>query len=173
VEVPTVGTNELPGVQWWHRQREIRMLRSWYVQVGPEDMSRRRCRFVSVALVAGPIAAAVGAPVMVAAAIGMHTAPAVLIACSVAAVLVVLAALWRSAASLTVCVALLGSAAAVLGTRSTTRAALQWSGVAVLILLAAVTLSACLVRACREPEAVSWVEDEPAGHYVPGGDGEA
>jgi hypothetical protein len=173
MEVPTVGRNELPGVQWWHRQREVRMLRSWYVQVGPEDMSRGRSRFVSLGLVAGPVAAGVGAPVMVAAAIGMDAAPAVVAAAAAAAVLVVLAALWRSAASLTVCVALLGSAAAVLGTRSSSRPTLQWSGVAVLILLAAVTLSACLVRACREPEAASWVEDEPAGHYVPGGDGEA
>jgi len=164
-----VGRSELPLVHWWHRQREIRMLRSWYVRVGPDDMSRARGRFVKAALVAGPIAAAVGAPVMVAAAVGGEAAPALLAGCSAAAVLVAVAALWRSAASLTTCVALIGSAAAVLGTRSSPRPVLQWSSVTALIVLATVTLSACLVRACREPEAVCWVEDEPAQHYVPGG----
>ena len=40
---------------------------------------------------------------------------------------------------------------------------------AALIALSVVTLSACLVRACREPDAVSWVEQAPAQQHVPGG----
>ena len=65
--------------------------------------------------------------------------------------------------------ALLGSVAAVLSVRGAERPVLHWTTVAALIALSVVTLSACLVRACREPDAVSWVEQEPAQQRVPGG----
>ena len=52
--------------------REIRLLRSWYVRVGPEDMSRGRTRLVTLALAGGPVAAVVAVPVMVLAAVSSH-----------------------------------------------------------------------------------------------------
>ena len=160
---------QVPPLRWWRRQREIRMLRSWYVRVGPEDMSRGRGRLVALALAGGPVAAVVAVPVMVLAAIGSDTSVVLLAAIATAGVVVVACALWRSAGSLTLCVALLGSVAAVLSVRGAEHPVLHWTTVAALIALSVVTLSACLVRACREPDAVSWVELEPARQHVPGG----
>ena len=145
------------------------MLRSWYVRVGPEDMSRGRGRLVTLALAGGPVAAVVAVPVMVLAAIGSDASVALLAAVAAAGLVVVACALWRSAGSLTLCVALLGSVAAVLSVRGAEHPVLHWTTVAALIALSVVTLSACLVRACREPDAVSWVEQEPAQQHVPGG----
>ena len=155
--------------RWWRRQRGIRMLRSCYVRVGPEDMSRGRERSVTLALAGGPVAAVVAVPVMVLAAIGSDTSFVLLAAIATAGVVVVGCALWRSAASLTLCVALLGSVVAVLSVRGAEHPVLHWTTVAALIALSVVTLSACLVRACREPDAVGWVEQEPAQQRVPGG----
>ena len=76
-------------------------------------------------------------------------------------------ALWRSAASLTLCVALVGSVAAVLSVRGGERPVPHWITVAVLIALSVVTLGACLVRACREPDAATWAGDEPVQQHVP------
>jgi hypothetical protein len=163
-----VDCTQVSPLRWWRRQREIRMLRSWYVQVGPEDMSRGRGRLVTLALVGGPVAAVVAVPVMVLAAIGSNSS-VVLLAAIAAGLVVVACALWRSAGSLTLCVALLGSVTAVLGVRGAEHPLLHWATVAALIALSVVTLSACLVRACREPDAVSWVEQEPAQQHVPGG----
>ena len=160
---------QVPPHRWWRRQREIRMLRSWYVRVGPEDMSRGRGRLVTLALAGGPVAAMVAVPVMVLAAIGSDPSLVLLAAIATAGLVVVACALWRSAGSLTLCVALLGSVAAVLGVRGAEYPVLHWTTVAALIALSVVTLSACLVRACREPDAVSWVELEPAQERVPGG----
>ena len=155
--------------RWWCRQREIRMLRAWYVRVGPEDMSRGRGRLVTLALAGGPVAAVVAVPVMVLAALGSDTSLVLLAAIATAGLIVVACALWRSAGSLTLCVALLGSVAAVLSVRGSEHPVLHWTTVAALIALSVVTLSVCLVRACREPDAVSWVELEPAHQRVPGG----
>ena len=160
---------QVPPLRWWRRQREIRMLRSWYVRVGPEDMSRGRGRLVTLALAGGPVAAVVAVPVMVLAAIGSDASFVLLAAVAAAGLVVVACALWRSAGSLTLCVALLGSVAAVLSVRGAEHPVLHWTTVAALIALSVVTLSACLVRACREPDAVSWVEQEPAQQHVPGG----
>ena len=160
---------QVPLLRWWRRQREIRMLRSWYVRVGPEDMSRGRGRLVVLVLAGGPVAAVVAVPVMVLAAIGSHSSLLLLTAIATAGLVVVACALWRSAGSLTLCVALLGSVAAVLSVRGAEHPVLHWTTVAALIALSVVTLSACLVRACREPDAVSWVEQEPAQQRVPGG----
>jgi hypothetical protein len=164
-----VDSKQVLPLRWWRRQREIRMLRSWYVRVGPEDMSRGRGRLVALALAGGPVAAVVAVPVMVLAAIGSDTSVVLLAAIATAGVVVVACALWRSAVSLTLCVAVLGSVAAVLSVRGAERPILHWTTVAALIALSVVTLSACLVRACREPDAVSWVEEEPAQQRVPGG----
>ena len=164
-----MDTRQLPPVRWWRRQREIRMLRSWYVRVGPDDMTRRRGRLVTSALAGGPVAAVVAVPVMVLAAVASDASAVLLAAVVAAGIVVVGCALWRSAGSLTLCVTLLGSAAAVLSVHGSLHPALHWSAVAALIALSVVTLSACLVRACREPDAVSWVEPEPAEQHVPGG----
>ena len=160
---------QVPPLRWWRRQREIRMLRSWYVRVGPEDLSRGRGRLVTLALAGGPVAAVVAVPVMVLAAIGSDASVALLAAVAAAGLVALGSALWRSAGSLTLCVALLGSVAAVLSVRGAEHPVLHWTTVAALIALSVVTLSACLVRACREPDAVSWVEQEPAQQRVPGG----
>ena len=163
-----MGWKQLPPVRWWRRQREIRMLRSWYVRVGPEDMSRGRGRLVRLALAGGPVAAVVAVPVMLLAAIGSDASVALIAAVAAASLVVVAGAIWRSAGSLTLCVALLGSVAAVLSVHQAARPTLHWATVATLIALSLVTLSACLVRACREPSADSWVEQEPAEQHVPG-----
>jgi len=144
------------------------MIRSWYVSVGPEDMSRGRGRLVTIALAGGPIAAVVGVPVMVLAAIGSDASVVLLAAVAAAGLVVVASALWRSAGSLTLCVALLGSVAAVLSVHGAEHPLLHWTSVGTLMALSVVTLSACLVRACREPDAISWVEQEPAEQHVPG-----
>jgi len=164
-----VDWNQVPPVRWWRRQREIRLLRSWYVRVGPEDMSRGRERFVTLALSGGPVAAVVAVPVMVLAAVGSDASIVLLVAVAVVGAVVVACALWRSAGSLTLCVALLGSVAAVLSVRGAEHPILHWTTVAALIALSSVTPSACLVRACREHDAVSWIELEPAQERVPGG----
>ena len=120
-------------LRWWRRQREIRMLRSWYVRVGPEDMSRGRGRLVTLVLAGGPVAAVVAVPVMVLAAIGSDTSVLLLAAIATAGLVVVACALWRSAGSLTLCVALLGSVAAVLSVRGAEHPVLHWTTVAALI----------------------------------------
>lgn len=168
LEVLTVGWKQLPPVCWWRRQREIRMLRSWYVRVGPDDMSTGRGRLVTLALAGGPVAAVAAVPVMVLAAIGSDASLVLIAGVAAAGVVVLACALWRSAGSLTLCVALLGSAAAVLSVHRAARPTFHWTTVGALIALSVVTLSACLVRACREPDAVSWVEQEPAEQHVPG-----
>jgi hypothetical protein len=164
-----VDWNQVPPLRWWRRQREIRLLRSWYVRVGPEDMSRGRERLVTLALAGGPVAAVVAVPVMVLAAVGSDASVVLLAAVAVVGALVLACALWRSAGALTLCVALLGSVAAVLSVRAAHHPVLHWTSLAALIALSVVTLSACLVRACREPDAVSWVEQVPAEEHVPGG----
>jgi cell division protein FtsW (lipid II flippase) len=166
--VLTVGWKQLPPVRWWRRQREIRMLRSWYVRVGPEDMSARRRRLLTLALAGGPVAAVVAVPVMLLAAVGSDASVVLLAAVAAAGLVVVAGAIWRSAGSLTLCVALLGSVAAVLSVHGAGRPTFHWTTVAALIAASVVTLSACLVRACREPDAVSWVAQEPAEQHVPG-----
>ncbi len=95
----------------------------------------------------------------------------ILLLAAVAAVgaVVLACALWQSAGVLTLCVALLGSVAAVLSVRGAPHPVLHWASLAALIALSVVTLSVCLVRACREPDAVSWVEQAPAEQHVPGG----
>jgi hypothetical protein len=163
-----VDWKQVPPLRWWRRQREIRMLRSWYVRVGPEDMSRGRGRMVTLALAGGPVAAVVAVPVMVLAAIGSDASVVLLAAVAAAGLVALVCALWRSAGSLTLCVAVLGSVAAVLSVRGGERPVLHWTTEAALIALCVVTLSACLVRACREPDAVSWVEQAPAQQHVPG-----
>ena len=55
----------------------------------------------------------------------------------------------------------------MLSVRGAEHPVLHWTTVTALIALSVVTLSACLVRACREPDAVSWVELEPAQQRVP------
>ena len=121
---------------------------------------------MTLVLAGGPVAALVAVPVMMLAAISDLP---VLLAATVTAGVVVWRALWRSAGSLTLCVALVGSVAAVLSVRGAEHPVLHWTTVAALIALSIVTLIACLVRACREPDAVSWVELEPAQQHVPGG----
>jgi hypothetical protein len=165
--VLTVGWKQSPTVRWWRRQREIRMLRAWYVSVGPEDMSRARERLVTLALAGGPAAAVVAVPVMVLAAVGSDASIALLAGVAAAGLVVLASALWRSAGSLTLCVALVGSVAAVLSVRGGERPVLHWITVAVLIALSVVTLGACLVRACREPDAAAWAGDEPVQQHVP------
>jgi hypothetical protein len=164
-----VDWKQVPPIHWWPRQREFRMLHSWYVRVGPDDMSRGRGRLVTLALAGGPVAAVVAVPVMMLAAIGSDSSFVLVSAVAATGLVVVACALWRSAGSLTLCVALVGSVAAVLSVRGAERPVLHWATVAALIALSVVTLSACLVRACREPDTVSWVEQEPAQQHVPGG----
>jgi hypothetical protein len=162
----TVARKPAP-LQWWRRQREIRMLRSWYVRVCPGDMSSRRSRVVGMALSAGPVCAVVAAVLMVTGGLVSGSGP-LAIAMAVAALVVLAGALWRSAASLTLSVALAGSAAAILGTHGSHGSPLHWPSVTALAVLATVMVSSCLLRACREPDAVSWIEDEPATEHVPG-----
>ena len=103
--------NRVPPLRWWRRQREIRLLRSWYVRVGPEDMSPGRQRLVTLALAGGPVAAVVAVPVMVLAAVGSDASILLLAAVAAVGAVVLACALWQSAA-VTLCVALLGSVAA-------------------------------------------------------------
>ena len=159
---------QVPPLRWWRRQREIRMLRSWYVHPRSRGHGAGDGPLVTLALAGGPVAAVVAVQVMVLAAIGSDASAALLAAVAAAGVVVVACAIWRSAGSLTLSVALLGSVAAVLGVHGAERPVLHWTTVAALIALSVVTLSACLVRACREPDAVTWVEQEPAQQHVPG-----
>src|SRR5262245_38961608 len=143
------------------------MLRSLYVTVCPGDMSRRRARLVGMTLVAGPVCAPGAAALMVTGGV-LGGSPPLAIAMGVAALVVVAGAFWRSAASLTLSVALAGSAAAIRGTHGGNGPVLYWAMVAALAVLATVMVSSCLLRACREPDAISWIEEEPATEHVPG-----